>query len=184
MRSDLNPIRPPDLHHFRAAQGWLELGSPREATVELDHIAPEMRSHPDVLEVQWHICARENRWIACVEIGSTLVMKAPDRSDSWIHYSFALHCLNRSQEALDILLLAAQQFSDVWQVPYNLACFCSALGRFDDARDWFNKALSIDEKSARRAYLADPDLQLWDTLGSPIWKTQQVSSDRPEAPQV
>jgi tetratricopeptide (TPR) repeat protein len=171
MRGNLKPIDPPDLHYYRAAQGWLELGNPHEANAELDHIALETRLHPDVLEVQWHICFKENRWSACVEIGLILVRVAPDRSDSWIHHSYALHCLGRSQEALDTLLPVAERFSRVWQVPYNLSCYCSALGHFDDARVWFNKALSIDEKSAQKACLNDPDLvPLWDNTSSTIWK--------------
>lgn len=171
MRNNLNPIGLPDLHYYRAAQGWLELGNPYEANVELDHIAPETRLHPDVLEVQWHICFKENQWPACVEIGSILVRVAPDRSDSWIHHSYALHCLGRSQEALDVLLQVADRFSSIWQVPYNLSCYCSAIGHFDDAREWFNKALSIDEKSAQKACVHDPDLQpLWDNISSTIWK--------------
>jgi tetratricopeptide (TPR) repeat protein len=127
--------------------------------------------HPDVLEVQWHIYAKENQWDACLDIGSTLVRIAPERSDSWIHHSFALHCLGRTQEALENLGPVAERFSDIWQVPYNLSCYCSALGRLDDAQDWFNKALLIDEKSAQKAGIDDPDLQpLWDRMSTTIWK--------------
>ena len=81
MRRNLTPISPPDLHYFRAAQGWLELGNLLEANAELGKIAPEMRLHPDVLEVQWHICFKVNQMRACLEIGSILVRVAPDRSD-------------------------------------------------------------------------------------------------------
>ena len=171
MRSNLNTIDPPDLHYLRAAQGWLELGNLYEANAELENIAPEMRLHPDVLEIQWHICARENQWPVCAEIGSTLVRVAPERSDSWIHHSFALHCLARSQEALDLLLPVAHRFFYVWQVPYNLSCYCTALGRFDDAQRWFKIALSIDEKSAQKACINDPDLEpLWYSISATIWK--------------
>jgi predicted Zn-dependent protease len=171
MRSNLNPIGLPDLHHYRAAQGWLELGNPDEAKAELEQIAPETRLHPDVLEVQWHIYFKENQLPACVEIGSTLVKVAPDRSDSWIHYSYALHCLGRTKDALDILVPVAHRFYSVWQVPYNLSCYCSTIGLFDDARGWFKIALSIDRESAQKACLNDPDLEpLWDNTSATIWK--------------
>lgn len=171
MRDNLNPIGLPDLHYYRAAQGWLELGNPCEANAELINIAAETRLHPDVLEVEWHICFKENQWSACLEIGARLVIVAPDRPDSWIHYSYALHCLGRSREAADILGGVAERFSNIWQVSYNLSCYCSVLARFDDARRWFNKALSIDDKSAQTACLNDPDLQpLWDNTMSTIWK--------------
>ena len=174
MRSNLTPLSPPDLHHFRAAQGWLELGDPHEANAELYKITPEMWLHPDVLEVQWHICFKVNLMRACLEIGSTLVRVAPDRSDSWIHVSFAMHCLGRSQDALETLLPVAERFSDTWQVPYNLSCYCSALGRFDDARDWFIKAALIDETSAQKAGLDEPDLQpLWANLSTTLLKKSE-----------
>ena len=171
MTSNLTPIGLPDLHYYRAAQGWLELGNPHEANLELEHLAPETRLHPDVLEVQWHICFKEHQWPACMEIGSILVRVAPDRSGSWIHYSYALHCLGLTHYALDILVPVAHRFFSVWQVPYNLSCYFSALGRFDDARGWFKIALSIDEKSAQKACINEPDLvPLWDNTSSTIWK--------------
>jgi hypothetical protein len=171
MRSNLTPIDPPDLHYYRAAQGWLELGNLDEANAELDNISSETRLHPDVLEIQWHICARQNQWAACVVIGSILVSVAPERSDSWIHHTFALHSMGRTKEALDILVPVAVRFFNVWHVPYNLSCYCTAIGRFDDAQGWLKIALSIDEKSAQKACLEDPDLQpLWAVLGTTLLK--------------
>ena len=35
----MNPLRPVDLHHLRAAEGWLELGNVAEAREELDNIS-------------------------------------------------------------------------------------------------------------------------------------------------
>ena len=46
----MTPLEHPDVHHLRAAQGWLELGNHLEADKELDEIAPELRAHPDVLD--------------------------------------------------------------------------------------------------------------------------------------
>ena len=44
-----SPLKPSDLHHLRAAEGWLELGSPAEARSELTHISAKRLDHPDVL---------------------------------------------------------------------------------------------------------------------------------------
>jgi tetratricopeptide (TPR) repeat protein len=161
----------PDLHHLRAAQGWLELGNPLEANHELENISPKLRAHPDVLEIRWHIYANELKWDACVDTADALVKLAPDRSDSWVHRSFALHILNRTQEAFDNLLPAAEKFSDVWQIPYNLACYCSMLGRLDEAQHWFKKAIVVDDKIVQKAGIDDPDLKpLWDSMSTTIWK--------------
>jgi hypothetical protein len=45
----VKPLDLPDIHHLRAAQGWLELGNHLEANEELEKIAPALRAHPSVL---------------------------------------------------------------------------------------------------------------------------------------
>ena len=50
--------------HLQAAQSWLELGNHLEANKELDEITPQLRSHPDVLEIRWHIYAHAKKWAA------------------------------------------------------------------------------------------------------------------------
>lgn len=170
----MKPLDITNLHHLRAAQGWLELGDHLEANAELENITPAMRSHPDVLEIRWHIYAKENKWEACMDIAAALVKLAPERSDSWVHRSFALHVLNRTQEALDNLLPAAENFSGIWQIPYNLACYCSVLVRFDEAQGWFKKAVVIDDKAVQKAGIDDPDLKpLWDSMSTTVWKRSQ-----------
>lgn len=162
----MNPLSQSDLHHLSAAQGWDELGNSVESAAELEQIAPEARTHPDVLDVRWGICAKEQKWTACVEIGFSLVNLAPELPNSWIHRSFALHELKRTQEAFDNLLPAAEKFpGGAWQIPYNLSCYCSVLGRFDEAQAWFKKAMLIDDKAVHRAGTDDPDLKpLWDSM--------------------
>ena len=76
-----------------------ELGSPDEARSELAHISAERLDHPDVLEVSWMLFAREKNWNACVKTADLLVQQAPERPGGWIHRSFALHELDRTEEA-------------------------------------------------------------------------------------
>ena len=60
-----------------------------------------------------------------------------------------LHKLKRTEEAFDLLLPVGEKFSKEWIIPYNLACYCAQLGRLEQSREWFKKALAIDEKSTR-----------------------------------
>jgi tetratricopeptide (TPR) repeat protein len=162
---------PPDSHHLRAAEGWLELGNHFEANEELEKISPELRIHPDVLQIRWHIFENAKKWDACVDIAATLIKLAAERSAAWVQRSYALHALKRTQEALDGLLPAAEKFPDVWRIPYNLACYCSQLGRFEEAQHWFKKAILIDDKTVQRIGIDDPDLKpLWDSMSTTIWK--------------
>ena len=115
------PLEPPDSMYLRAAQGWLELGNHLEANEELERIAPELRAHPDVLEVRWHIYAQAKKWDVCVDLAGAIIKLDRDRAEPWIHRSFALHELKRTQEAFDQLLPVADRFPQVWTIPYNLA---------------------------------------------------------------
>ena len=163
-----------DKRHLEAAQGWLELGLPLDANEELEKIQPQLRAHPDVLDVRWHIYANAKKWDACVDIANAIVRCAPDRSDGWIHRSFALHEMKRTQEAHDQLLPAADKFPKVWTVPYNLACYCSRLHRFNEAKDWLKKAMGIGGKRVQDAAAADEDLKpLWESMGETSWKREQ-----------
>ena len=100
-----------DQRHLEAAEGWLELGLPLEATAELSKIGRLQQSHPDVLELRWHISAKAKTWLTCAEIAATLIQIAPDRVDGWIHRSFALHELHRTQEAFDQLLMVVHKLN-------------------------------------------------------------------------
>ena len=155
----MKPIEAPDSHHLSAAQGWLELGNPLEADKELDHITPKLRTHPDFLEVRWHISAHKKEWTVCLEIAQTILKLDPNRPDAWIHRSFALHELKRTQEAFDQLLAASGKFSEVWTIPYNLACYCAQLGQLEECRTWLNKAMAIDQETVKRVAADDPDLK-------------------------
>jgi hypothetical protein len=81
----------------------MELGDHEEANEELELIDAPLRAHPDVLEVRWLIHQKAENWELCENIASALVKLAPERTTGWIHRSFALHEMKRTQEAYDEL---------------------------------------------------------------------------------
>lgn len=170
----MDPLQHPDTLHLQAAQGWLELGNHLEANEELECIAPQLRVHPDVLEIRWQIYAHAEKWDACVDIAGAIIKLDPNRPDAWVHRSFALHALKHTQVAFDQLLPVTDKFPKVWTIPYNLACYCAQLGRLDECQAWFKKAMAIDEHTVKRAALDDPDLKpLWDSMGGTLWKLME-----------
>jgi len=165
----IKEIRPPDIHHLNAAQGWIGLGNFIEARRELVRIKRSLWSQPDVLEVRYQIHAHRKEWKDAAILADGVVTLEPGRCDAWIHRSFALHELKRTQEAFDKLLPAAGRFPAVWTIPYNLACYCAQLGRLEESRNWLNKAKAIDPGNVLQASLADPDLKpLRDSLDNPL----------------
>ncbi len=153
------PLEPPDSHHLSAAQGWIELGNPREAVDDLARISPGFAAHPDVLEVRWHIHASLKQWDVCLDSANAIINLDPRRPNAWIHRSFALHELKQTRQAFEELLPAAGIFPGIWTIPYNLACYQAQLGLLSESAEWLKKAMAIDKRAVREAARNDPDLK-------------------------
>jgi tetratricopeptide (TPR) repeat protein len=167
MGTEPKPLEPPDNIHLNAAEGWLELGNQVEAFEELEQISPQLRVHPDVLEIRWQIYAKEKKWDACVDIAQAITKLDPSRLFGWIHLSFALHEQEKTQKAWDNLAGVAQKFPDEHLIPYNLACYACQLGSLKEAWQWLEKAFALgDSKRLKLMALDDPDLEpMWKEIG-------------------
>ena len=156
----MKSIEPPDIHHLKAAEGWLELGNHLEAYEELKKVDVQQRFHPLVLLVRWEIYARGKHWEFAHTIAQGLVALVPDEPRAWINRSFALHQMKRTREAWYDLLPAAEKFPEHPAVAYDLACYACQLGRFDEARKWLDKAIKLgDANKVKVMAMEDPDLQ-------------------------
>jgi tetratricopeptide (TPR) repeat protein len=156
----MQKLAPPDSHFLSAAIGWLELGNIQEAREELNHISAPHRDHPDVLEIYWLIASNGNCWEECCAVARSLIRVAPKRASGWIHLSYALHEMKRSQEAYDNLVSVAGKYPRNHLIRYNLACYACQLGREDEALKWLKKAMALgDEHQLIGTALNDPDLQ-------------------------
>ncbi len=156
-------LQPPDNHHLSAAEGWLELGNSREALAELERITVAQQNRLEVLGTRWSITADLKLWDECVGIATRIVELAPKNVFGWIHRSYALHEMKRTQEARDLLLPAVRRFPKNETIPYNLACYECQLGNEAGARQWLKRAMvRSDPEGIRQQALEDPDLQsLW-----------------------
>ena len=162
----MQPLEPPDLHFLSAAIGWLGLGSVEEARMELARISPAHRHHPDVLEVQWLICAEQKQWDEALEVARGLMAKAPDRSSGWLHQAYALRRVSSGgiKQAWQALLPAFDKFPEEPVISYNLSCYACQMKQLEAARVWFKRALVLGGKEKfKRMALEDPDLE-------PLWK--------------
>lgn len=153
-------LEAPATHYLNAALGWVELGNPTEARIELQQIAEEFHRHPSVLLVKWEILAKEHKWDLAVELAQDIIQLAPEMPDGWIKRSYALHELKRTQEAYDFLFDAGRRFPQLSIIPYNLACYTCQLGRAQEAQRWLTKAMKMgDQTEIKSMALKDPDLR-------------------------
>lgn len=164
----MNKLQPPDSHFFRAAIGWLELGNPREALVELNQIKSEHQQTLEVLEVRWQILAADKNWDDALTTARQLIAAQPDEAVGWIHQAYALRRAKNGglPTAWDALLPLADKFPQEPVIPYNLACYAAQMGQLDQAWHWLRRAARIGKASKIKTMaLADPDLEpLWEKL--------------------
>jgi predicted Zn-dependent protease len=163
----MNPLEPHDQHHLVAAQGWVELGNDLEANEELEQITPSNRAHPAVLEVRWQIYAKAKKWDAALDIASALAQMVPEEPLGWVHRSYCLHEMKKTEEARDNLLRVVDKFPNDPIMRYNLACYECQLGRVEQAKNWLEKAFKLGgRKRIKLMALEDPDLEpLWQQMG-------------------
>jgi predicted Zn-dependent protease len=164
---EMNPLPWPDNHHLDAAEGWLALGDPTLAAEEIQRIAPELRLHPEVLNVRWQILSREEDWANCLVIAGAITRLLPASPVGWIHFAYTLHELGRTQEAWDSLTVVADKFPEDSTIFYNRACYACCLGNMSDAQELLRCAMKLgDAEEMKRMALLDQDLQpLWEKIG-------------------
>lgn len=145
--------------HLDAAEGWLGLGDWKSARDELAQIPRSLQECLEVLLVWRKIFHATHDWESLIEVNKTLLDRLPELDVAWIDRSYALHELKRTQEAFDALLPAVKKFPDQWLIRYNLACYCSQLGRQEEALAWLREAAGMaDKKEIKAMALEDPDL--------------------------
>ena len=83
-------LEPPDIHHYSAAIGWLELGNSVEAKIDLEKISTAQRETPAVLEVEWAIYASEKNWPLALQIARKYLAADPGRPSAFLHQAYAL----------------------------------------------------------------------------------------------
>jgi Flp pilus assembly protein TadD len=129
----------------------------------LDHISDAVQGRVEVLAVRWGILARFKLWEQSVTVAARMIELAPTEVFGWIHRSYALHELKRTQEARDLLVPATELFPQMETVFYNLACYECQLNHVAEARQWWQRAVQLHDAAELRARaLEDEDLRpLW-----------------------
>jgi len=159
-------------HGVRAAQGWFELGLAAEAEAEISRLPAPAQLLPEVLKLRFHAARACKRHDDALEFAQALMKVAHDELWGWLYRSQALHWLGRTVEAYDLLQPIQRRWPRAFEIPYDLACYCSQSERIDLAAEWFGKALKLTKHPAavKSMALADPDLNpLWPDIEAGRW---------------
>jgi len=160
----MSPLEPPDSLHLLAAQGWLELGNPTEAALELEKLSLPHRNHPDVRAIEWEIDRAAKRFERLFEHARALTQVRPSQSDSWVKLAQSFYWSGRYEEAYECSRGVVDQFPKDYVLHYDLACYACLLGKLDEAKIGLVRAFKLapDPKRAKLYALEDPDLErIW-----------------------
>ncbi|MBI4657417.1 MAG: tetratricopeptide repeat protein [Verrucomicrobia bacterium] len=142
-----------------AAQEFLKAGNHAGARQIVEQLAAEDLQHADVLEIRWELAAQDGNWELALELAKALGRLAPENEFAWMWQACSLNELNRTEEALDTLVLAFEKFPQSPTIPYNLACCSCRLKRLEDGWRWLTKAIEIGGRAEIKLMaLDDPDL--------------------------
>jgi len=162
--NSVDPLPPPDVHHWEAAQGWTGLLNAKEAWAELDKIRPELQAHPFVRSAWLDSWILGGEWDKARDMADWLTNEFPDEPGFWLHLAYATRRVEAGGigAALEVLESVADTFPKEWMIPYNISCYLCQLERLEEARARLKQAFEIGGKPIRTAALSDEDLKpLW-----------------------
>lgn len=138
------------------ARGWLMLGRSDEAARALDSV-PDSEQHTiDTLELRCQVFLDTGECVLAAAIARRLTAADPSEPQHWISLAYAVRRSETVEAARTILLEALPRFPLCATIPYNLACYASVLGLFDEARKYLDQAVGLDP-DFREAAKNDPD---------------------------
>jgi tetratricopeptide (TPR) repeat protein len=138
-----------DLYTFSDAS-WLEISNQKIDT---------LFATVSALHERWKTNSETKNWEAALNSARDLAKLLPGESEGWEWMAFALHELERTQEALNTLLDVVAQFPNNHLMRVNLACYECSLGNLPEAKKWLKEAKNIAGKETIRGMcLGDSDL--------------------------
>lgn len=142
---------------IRAASGWLELGMPGDALLELDHLGEEDRGSQRALELKLAAQMAKEDWEAAIVTATALCSLAVDEPSYFVSIAYCLHERGETEEAKNWLQRGPEILTEMPVFHYNMACYLWTLGEKKRARNHLAKAVEMDE-SFRESARHDKDL--------------------------
>jgi len=130
---------------LRAASGWLELGMPVDALLELRNLDEEDGRKRGAMDLKLAAQMAAEDWRSAVETAMTLCEMAVDEPSHFVNVAFCLHELGQTEEAKKWLQRGPEALTEMPVFHYNMACYLWTLGEKERARNHLAKAVEMDE---------------------------------------
>ena len=142
----------------RIAEGYSELGMLEDALGELGRLDAEQQERLEVLRMRVDIHLRKRDWENALRLSLRFCAVNPNQPFGYVHAAFCLHELGRTSEAKQTLLDGPASLLDEPVYYYNLACYDTVLGNFEQAKVYLRASFRLD-KSFKTMAKTDPDLK-------------------------
>jgi hypothetical protein len=146
---------------LEAADGYLYLGMPTEALEEFNGVPIGERRNAPVMLAQIRVLLHMKNWKHAERLSARGANLHPGEDEFTVQRVFALHQLEKGDEAFQVLLSAPEWIRRTGILHYNLACYEARLGDINTARRCIDAAIEINAAIKKNARV-DPDLAaLW-----------------------
>jgi tetratricopeptide (TPR) repeat protein len=146
---------------LQAADGYLYLGMPDEALQELGTIGSEDAGDAAVLLARIRVLLHLKNWGEAEKLSNAAAETHPNEDEFTVQRAFALHQMQKGEQAIEVLLAAPEWIRRTGILHYNLACYEARLGDLSTARQCIKAAIQLNSAMKKNARV-DPDLQaLW-----------------------
>jgi len=130
----------------RAAVGWLELGLPGDALLELAPLPWRLQVRRPILELRLAAEMAHRSWNAASETARLLCLKDSSEPRFFLNAAFCLHETGDTLAACRWLLRGPKALVGDAIFHYNLACYLNVLGQHTRARGHLETAFHLDGK--------------------------------------
>lgn len=130
-----------DKNHFLdAAEGWLKLGLPEEAALELSNIPHSLKRHSRFMSLTWQLCYAREHWEDALLVANRWTQRFPDTSDAWYSLAITLEKLppphGGIHAAWDVLRSKSDLNPEDGRIAMKLASYALKLNMPRQAQEW------------------------------------------------
>ena len=115
----------------------------------LEEIEPEDKTRKELLGPRIDLYMAARKWDMAAAVASHLAKVEPEEAGWWINLAYATRRAESVEKAEKILLRARELHHDNALIEFNLACYASVIGQFEDARVRLRHAIEIDKEIRR-----------------------------------
>jgi len=177
----MNTVEVKDRWRRRAALGYIELGMPREAELELAELSPHGRMHDEAIILRLHMAQHWHDWKLATELSELLIGRQPHNVEWRIVLAYSIRRSHSLDAARRILEEALRDYPREAILHFNLGCYACVAGDIDKARKYVREAIRLNDKFARAAERDRDLLPIWAELPVLVHQAQTLALPAPSS---